>query len=74
MIIWIVLCATFRKLLTIISYFLRQFVDSQLKLNFCIMEAPKKTSGCDRFAGRVPAGLEQPIVLKKNGVRHVSRP
>mmetsp|Transcript_9735 Transcript_9735/g.17149 ORF Transcript_9735/g.17149 Transcript_9735/m.17149 type:complete len:510 (+) Transcript_9735:401-1930(+) len=26
-----------------------------------------------RFAGRVPAGLEQPVVLKKNGVRHYRR-
>jgi len=31
------------------------------------------TTGCDRFAGRVPAGQEQPVVLKKNGVRHVRR-
>ena len=25
-----------------------------------------------KYAGRVPAGLQQPVVLKKNGVRHVS--
>jgi hypothetical protein len=27
-----------------------------------------------RFAGRVAAGVEQPVVVKKNGVRHVSNP
>lgn len=39
------------------------------------MDDPKQKTrtGCDRFAGRVPAGLEQPIVLKKDGVRHVSQ-
>jgi hypothetical protein len=31
----------------------------------------KGATGCNRFAGRVPAGLEQPVVLKKNGVHHV---
>lgn len=38
------------------------------------MDDPTRHSsktGCDRFAGRVPAGLEVPVVLKKNGVRHV---
>ena len=34
------------------------------------MDDPTRHSatGCDRFAGRVPAGLEQPVVLKKDGV------
>mmetsp|Transcript_31217 Transcript_31217/g.75462 ORF Transcript_31217/g.75462 Transcript_31217/m.75462 type:complete len:522 (+) Transcript_31217:378-1943(+) len=26
-----------------------------------------------KYAGRVPAGLQQPVVLKKNGVRHLRR-
>lgn len=30
-------------------------------------------TGCERFAGRVPAGLQQPVVLKKNGIVHVRR-
>ena len=32
----------------------------------------RRSSGHIRYAGRVPAGSEQPIVLQKNGVRHVS--
>lgn len=27
----------------------------------------------EKYAGRVPAGLQQPVVLKKNGVRHLRR-
>ncbi|KAG7350635.1 pyridoxal phosphate-dependent transferase [Nitzschia inconspicua] len=33
----------------------------------------RRSSGHVRFAGRVPCGLEQPLVLKKNGVRHIRR-
>ena len=30
------------------------------------------TNTHSRFAGRVAAGLEQPVIIKKKGARHVS--
>jgi hypothetical protein len=45
-----------------------------LKANITVkMDDPtRSTNNHQNFAGRVPAGLELPIVVKKNGVRHVS--
>jgi hypothetical protein len=45
----------------------------KIQITYATMDAQtlNSSSGCNRFAGRVPAGLEVPVVLKKNGVRHV---